>query len=115
QTTGVLHTVKSGDTVQKIATTYKVDQSIITGFEPNAIVAPFALSTGQKIMVPGGEKPYQPKVVYGYSGAVPAAAKKGSGAFGWPLSGVLTQQYWTGHRAIDIGVRLGSSVQASDN
>jgi murein DD-endopeptidase MepM/ murein hydrolase activator NlpD len=115
QTTGVLHTVKSGDTVQKIATTYKVDASVITGFEPNNLSAPFTLSNGQKIMVPGAEKPYTPKVVYGYSGAVPAAAKKGTGNFGWPLGGVLTQVFWTGHRAVDIGVRLGSAVLASDS
>jgi murein DD-endopeptidase MepM/ murein hydrolase activator NlpD len=33
----------------------------------------------------------------------------------WPLGGILTQGFWTGHRAIDIGVRLGSAVLASDS
>ncbi|MBI5879925.1 MAG: peptidoglycan DD-metalloendopeptidase family protein [Chloroflexi bacterium] len=114
-TTGVLHTVASGDTVQAIATKYKVDASAITGLDFNALTPPFALMAGQKLMVPGGEKPYQPKVVYAYSGSVPENATKGSGNFGWPIGGVLTQQFWTGHRAIDIGTRQGTSVLASDS
>lgn len=114
-TTGVLHTVGSGDTVQAIANKYKADASAITNLDFNGLTPPFALTTGQKIMVPGGEKPYQPKVVYAYSGSVPQNASKGSGNFGWPIGGIITQQFWTGHRAIDIGTPLGTSVLASDS
>jgi murein DD-endopeptidase MepM/ murein hydrolase activator NlpD len=114
-TTGVLHTVGSGDTVQAIANKYKVDASVITRLDFNGLTPPFALTTGQKIMVPGGEKPYQPKVVYAYSGLVPDNVSKGSGNFGWPIGGIITQQFWTGHRAIDIGVHLGTPVLASDS
>jgi murein DD-endopeptidase MepM/ murein hydrolase activator NlpD len=114
-TTGVLHEVKAGDTVESIAKMYKADTAAVIALESNALTPPYALSAGQKVMVPGGEKPYQPKVVYGYSGAVPAQATRGSGKFVWPLGGILTQGFWTGHRAIDIGVRLGSAVLASDS
>jgi murein DD-endopeptidase MepM/ murein hydrolase activator NlpD len=114
-TTGVLHEVKTGDTLQALARTYKADVSAITDLPSNGLTPPFALTVGQKIMVPGGEKPYQPKVVYGYSGAVPAAATKGSGRFVWPLGGTITQGFWTGHRAIDIGVRTGASILAADS
>jgi murein DD-endopeptidase MepM/ murein hydrolase activator NlpD len=114
-TTGVLHEVKAGDTVDSIAKKYKVDVSVVTDLESNGLTPPFALSVGQRVMVPGGEKPYQPKVVYGYTGAVPAQATRGSGNFVWPLGGILTQGYWTGHRAIDIGVRIGSAVLTSDS
>src|SRR5205807_2680137 len=62
-TTGVLHEVKSGDSIQSIATKYKIDLGVITGFEFNGLTPPYTLSVGQKVMVPGGEKPYQPKVV----------------------------------------------------
>jgi murein DD-endopeptidase MepM/ murein hydrolase activator NlpD len=114
-TTGVLLDVKASDTVDSLAKTYKVDRAAIIAFEFNGLTPPYALSAGQKIMVPGGEKPYQPKVVYGYSGAVPAQATRGSGHFVWPIGGVLTQGFWTGHRAIDIGVRIGSAVLSSDS
>ena len=114
-TTGVLHEAKAGDTVDSIAKKYKVDVSVVTDLESNGLTPPFVLSPGQRVMVPGGEKPYQPKVVYGYTGAVPAQATRGSGNFVWPLGGILTQGFWTGHRAIDIGVRLGSAVLTSDS
>ncbi len=113
--TGVLHTVQSGDTIDSIAKKYKADSAAIISLDANGLTPPFALTAGQKIMVPGGQKPYQPKVVYGYSGPVPAGAKRGSGSFVWPTGGVITQGFWTGHRAIDIGVRLGSSVAAADS
>jgi murein DD-endopeptidase MepM/ murein hydrolase activator NlpD len=114
-TTGVLHEVKAGDTIESIAKKYKADSAAIVALEVNALTPPFALSVGQKIMVPGGEKPYTPKVVYGYSGPVPENATRGSGNFVWPISGVVTQEYWTGHRAIDIGARIGSQVKAADS
>ena len=40
-TTGVLHEVKSGDTVQSIASKYKVDIGVITGLESNGLTPPF--------------------------------------------------------------------------
>ncbi len=114
-TTGVLHEVKSGDTLDALAQKYKADKNAIIALEANALTLPYTLIPGQKIMVPGGEKPYTPKVVYGYSGSIPTNATKGSGNFGWPITGVITQQFWTGHRAIDIGARIGSPVVAADN
>lgn len=114
-TSGVLHEVKSGDTLEAIAKKYKADVNAIVALEANGLTPPFTLTSGQRIMVPNGEKPYTPKVVYGYSGPIPGNATRGSGTFGWPISGVLTQQYWTGHRAVDIGARLGSTVVAADN
>ena len=113
--TGVLHEVKTGDTINALAKLYKADSAAIVALEANGLTAPYALTPGQRILVPGGEKPYTPKVVYGYSGLIPTNARRGSGTFGWPISGVLTQQFWTGHRAIDIGARSGSAVTAADN
>ncbi len=113
-TTGVLHEVKSGDTVDALAKKYKVDAAAIMGFEYNFLTPPYTLMPGQKVMVPGGDKPYQPKVVYGYSGPVPENASKGSGNFVWPISGLVTQIFWTGHRGIDISARPGNTVVAAD-
>jgi murein DD-endopeptidase MepM/ murein hydrolase activator NlpD len=32
----------------------------------------------------------------------------------WPVSGTITQGYWWGHQAIDIGAPYGSAVLAAD-
>ncbi len=113
-TSGVLHTVQAGDTVESIAKKYKADPNGIVTLEANHLTAPYALTAGQKVMVPGGEKPVVAKVQYGYSGATPASSARGSGNWQWPVVGYITQQFWSGHRAIDIGTRIGTPVWASD-
>ncbi|MGD9099645.1 MAG: M23 family metallopeptidase [Anaerolineae bacterium] len=51
---------------------------------------------------------------------VPAWADEGAnciqetGAFSWPARGMITQGYWWGHQALDIGAPTGSSVLAAD-
>lgn len=125
--TGVLYTVQSGDTVQKIADKFKTKkttaeilvQSII-GFEFNKenheLKTPdYGLTVGQALMVPGGYKPYQPRVVYAYSGPIPANAARGTGHFGWPVSGRITQKFWTRHQAVDIGAPKGTPILAADS
>jgi murein DD-endopeptidase MepM/ murein hydrolase activator NlpD len=125
--TGVLYTVASGDTVQKIADKFKstkmppsklVDN--IENFEFNQqqheLKAPdFALTIGQFLMVPDGFKPYIPRVVNAYSGPIPATAARGTGNFGWPVSGRITQKFWTRHPGIDVGAPKGTPIYASDS
>ncbi len=112
---GVLHTVKGGDTLESIAKTYKVDVSTIAACEYNHLEEPYTLEVGQKIMIPGGQKPYVPRTVYASSATVPKTATQGTGQFGWPTSGVITQRYWDRHRAIDIGAPKGTAVYAADS
>lgn len=52
---GVLHTVSSSDTIQRIADRYGVYPDTITEFEANGIGGSPSLTLGQKIMVPGGK------------------------------------------------------------
>jgi murein DD-endopeptidase MepM/ murein hydrolase activator NlpD len=52
-------------------------------------------------------------VVTAYAGSVPQGAR-GTGRFQWPVLGRITQGYWYGHRAIDIGAPSGSAVLATD-
>jgi len=66
-----------------------------------------------RLIVAGGEKPYVPKVVTAYSGSVPQGAR-GTGRFQWPVLGTVTQGYWWGHRALDLGAGTGSPVYAAD-
>jgi murein DD-endopeptidase MepM/ murein hydrolase activator NlpD len=111
---GVYHTVAQDDTLESIAEKYKVDVEAITGLSYNNLHPPiYRIQEGMKLIVPGGTKPYVPKRVTSYSGPVPEGAR-GTGAFQWPVLGTLTQGYWWGHRAIDIGAPTGSAVLASD-
>ncbi len=113
---GVLHTVKSGDTLSSLAARYKVSTDVMIGYKGNALDdVNAALEVGAEIVVPGGQKPLaSQQVVTAYSGPVPTSASKGSGAFLWPASGTITQKYWSGHAAIDIGAWTGAPVKASD-
>lgn len=113
---GVYHAVKAGDTVVALAKKYKVQPAAIVSYSLNALEGEGqTLQTGSYLIIPGGEKPFVPKAVNIYSGPIPAGAKKGTGAFVWPASGSVTQQYWNGHRAIDIGSWTGNLVVASDS
>jgi len=112
---GAYHTVAKGETIESIAKTYKVDPSAITGYIGNHLQEPYTLQTGQKLIIPGGVKPYVPRSVQVYSGPVPKGAKKGSGQFVWPISGVISQRYWVGHPAIDIAAPRGTTIVAADS
>jgi len=112
---GVYHTVQKGDTVESVAAKYKVEPSAITQFALNNLKPPYTLVAGQKIIVPGGQKPYIPRRVVAYQGPVPEGAARGTGIFGWPASGMISQKYWGGHRAIDIAASKGSPIYAADS
>lgn len=111
-TDGVYHKVEKGDTLESIAEEYEVEPSAILESEYNDIADPETLGVGQMLVVPGGSKPYVAQVVY--TGPPPAGAAQGSGNFMWAVSGVITQGYWGGHQAVDIGAPCGTSIYASD-
>lgn len=113
---GVLHVVQPGDTLSTIAAKYKVTTEAVVGFGLNQIAdSSVALPIGQQLVIPGGNKPYIAKQVIAFSGPVPEGATRGSGSFVWPTSGTITQEYWNGHRAIDVGAWAGTAVSASDS
>jgi murein DD-endopeptidase MepM/ murein hydrolase activator NlpD len=112
---GAYHQVAKGDTIESIATKYKVEPSAILECEYNHFDDPSQLTVGQYIVVPGGSKPIVPKVVHVYSGPIPEGASRGSGVFGWPVSGWISQYYWDYHRAIDIAGPEGTTVVAADS
>lgn len=124
---GVLHKVQKGETVRSIAEKYKSKK-----FDANALVQKivnlefnqerhdfknpdYVLTVDQYLMVPDGVKPYQPRIVYTYSGPIPATAARGTGTFGWPVKGYITQPFWSRHPGIDIGAPKGTPVVASDS
>ncbi len=113
---GIYYTVAQGDTVEKLAKTYKTTVEAIVGFEGNELENPYMLTPGQKIMLPGGEKPVVPSNYYPMTrvGRAPQNAPTGSGRFAWPTQGILTQRYWSGHLGIDIANRRGTPIRATD-
>ncbi len=112
---GAYHTVARNDTVESLAKFYKVDVGAITGYAGNSLSAPYALTVGQQLIIPGGTKPYVPRQVLVSTAQAPKDAKSGSGSFAWPMSGSISQRYWEGHRAIDIANSRGTAVYAADS
>jgi len=113
---GVYHQVGADDTLESIATAYKVDPAAIINYPLNQLDPDNPqITVGQWLIVPGGTKPYVPRTVVAYSGPIPEDASKGTGVFGWPTAGQITQGYWDRHRAIDIGTWKGAPVLAADS
>lgn len=113
---GIYYTVEAGDTVEKLAKEYKTEADQIATFELNGLEQPYALTPGQQIVIPGGRKKIVPSNYYPLTrvGRAPAGAATGSGQFAWPARGWLTQAFWSGHQAIDIGNRTGTPILAAD-
>lgn len=118
---GVLYTVRAGDTLSSLASRFKVTAEQIVAFEANDLKDVSAsLVAGDQIVLPGGTKPVATprQVAAAYTAATtavaPSDALKGSGTFGWPTSGSISQNYWGGHPAIDIESRTGVPVKAAD-
>ena len=113
---GVMHVVRDGDTLSTLALKYKVTVDEIVAFPLNKLgSADSPISTGSQLIIPNGTKPYVARQVAMYRGPVPANAVRGTLNFAWPVSGHITQQFWHGHRAIDVGARAGSPIVAADS
>lgn len=113
---GVVHRVRNGDTLSKIATSYNVSVDTISGYAPNGLTSATApISIGQELVIPGGIKAYVPPQSLAYTEVAPDAAAVGVGEFNWPTLGRVTQGFWSGHRAVDIGAYSGAAVKAADS
>jgi murein DD-endopeptidase MepM/ murein hydrolase activator NlpD len=112
---GIYHTIGKGDTLESIARKHSIDVNAIMNLDANQLNPEDGLTVGQWIIVPGGKKPVIQKQVRTYSGAIPVSAARGTGNFGWPVSGVITQKYWAFHQGIDIGAQIGTRVTAADS
>lgn len=97
-TSGVIHHVKSGDTISQIAEIYEAESSEIVAF--NGLVNEHDIYIGDIIIVPGGKMP-PPKVQEKYSS--PASVPLANSYFIPPVSSpyVITQKlHW--YNAIDF-------------
>lgn len=113
---GAVHRVRNGDTLSKIATSYNVTVDDILAYTPNGlgdVATP--ISIGQELIIPGGIKAYVPPQSLSYTEVAASEAAVGVGEFNWPTVGRVTQGYWGGHRAVDIGAYSGAPVKAADS
>jgi murein DD-endopeptidase MepM/ murein hydrolase activator NlpD len=117
-TTGIRHLVKYGDTVYTLAQKYDVDAQSIVDWPYNSFAndETFALSVGQDLFIPNGEKPKEVPVPKRFYAQVPAAGTiSGTGQFVWPTSGRITQNFSWYHPGIDIANSETPAVLAADS
>ena len=118
---GAWHTVERGQTLWRIARTYRVDLQELA--EVNDIEDPAKIRAGQKIFIPGARlsitvEPYRPpaKGTPEASQAVPQV-KTHKGRLGWPTQGVVTSRYGIRgdkrHDGLDIGAPAGTPITAA--
>jgi len=117
---GIYYTVKSGDTVEKLAKTYKTTADKIIGLEFNQLSPPsYTLTIGQKLIVVDGTKPVpKPRAIYyplQVVGTPPKGAPVGSGRFMWPVVGYWMRGFSSYHYGIDIANAIGTPVYAADD
>lgn len=119
--TGVMHTVKSGESIYSIAKKYNVSAQSIVDFPFNEFSndETFALAIGQSLVVPDGVMPDEPMTSPRSSIAAlqtpNAGAVSATGVWIWPARGTITQNYKSWHRAIDIANHDGGPILAADS
>ncbi len=117
--TGVLHKVGRGETIYSIAKKYNAEPQAIVDFPFNTFAddETFALSVGQDLVVPDGQKPNVIPVnpLSNVAQRTPnAGAVSGTGNFAWPMTGVITQRFSWYHGGMDIAAPLGTPILAAD-
>lgn len=121
--TGVIHTVKKGETIYTIAKKYGLDgdsgAQAIVDYPFNEFVndEKFTIAVGQSIIIPGGEVPRiqaTPRPALASRTTPDRGTVSAAGSFVWPASGRITQGYSFYHKAIDIANRSGGAILAAD-
>jgi murein DD-endopeptidase MepM/ murein hydrolase activator NlpD len=113
--TGVVHTVKKGETVYSIAKKYKTEPQGIVDFPFNEFedLETFALATGQTLIVPGGVVEGAKPTIRRVPGAAEIIAK-GGGQFLWPAGGRITQYFVWYHKGLDIANKAAPGIAAAN-
>jgi murein DD-endopeptidase MepM/ murein hydrolase activator NlpD len=119
--TGLIHTVKSGETIYSVAKKYGIEAQAIVDFPFNNFVndETFALAIGQTLVIPDGMMPQQDlwstrtptlaRVLTPDAGAVSA-----TGSWTWPASGHISQPFRAWHKGLDVANKSGGPILAAD-
>ncbi len=118
---GVLHDVQSGETLESLSNLYGIAEEDIVAYAPNNLQFPYRLYPDTQILIPGAVRdvfiwtpPTLDSVSSSNSGGVTPLVV-GTGTFIFPVSSHnFTQYFWYGHKAIDVGLSVGSAVFAAD-
>jgi murein DD-endopeptidase MepM/ murein hydrolase activator NlpD len=115
---GALYTVKDGDTVDTIATRFKVDPSVILTYN-RCYFEPEHCAAGERIFVRGAElpalvEPDRPARDV-FASAPQIAQQPRNGRLSWPVGGVITQYFWWGHTGVDVAAPYGTGLGAGDD
>jgi len=117
---GIVHVVKSGETVYSVAKKYEADPQTIVDFPFNTFTndETFALAVGQTLVVPGGimpeAQPWSPTSSIARVLTPDAGVVSATGSWIWPAAGTITQPWYSWHRAIDIANKSGGNILAAD-
>lgn len=123
---GVLYTVQSGDTLQKVVNKFRGGQSADAMIQATVALdfnrsrhdlqAPdYDITVGQFLMVPSGAKAETVRAPSTNSrSSVTTTVPRGTTRFGWPVVGRITQNYWSRHRGLDIGSPPGTPIHAAN-
>ena len=116
---GALYRVKEGDTVETIASHFKVDPSVILGYN-RCHFEPEQCAAGQTIFVRGAElpalvEPERPAARDVFAAAPQIAQQPRNGRLSWPVGGVITQYFWWGHTGVDVAAPYGTGLGAGDD
>jgi len=112
--TGIVHTVKAGDTIYSLAKKYKSDAQKIVNFPANdfADLDTFALNIGQTLFIPDGVMPEAAPVYIAQQ--VPQIIPGAGGKYMWPVQGLITQYPVSYHMAVDIANPAAPPIAAAD-
>lgn len=118
---GAIHTVVEGDNIESIAEAYQVTSQVIADFASNKLESPYSLTVGQVLVIPGGIKPAppqpepepEPEPQPEYA-SEPSESSTGSGYLEWPTNGIITQDCYDYHIALDIANDAGTPIYAAD-
>jgi len=100
---GAYVTVEPGDTLERLAERWGVAPADIGSYPLNRLRPGEEPAPGAKLVIPHGVR----EVVLAPPG--PAAGY----TYAWPIRGYVTQNYRSGHHAVDLGAPYGAKVYAA--